>query len=181
MSLKDDIGFLVIGLAEYYDKELTIAQVDMYVQDLIDIPPADLLRAIRLYRNDSRNDRFPLPSKLRGTIQIPDDQRARDAVARILTAISTFGNYRNSEAKEFIGELGWEIVKLNGGWEETCRSISDDNKGIVLAQWRELGITLIAKHRLGLDDQKPALEFKSKGSLNSLGDILNTITKENNG
>jgi len=162
MNLRFEISKIVVGLAEYFEKKLTDTQMAMYVEDLIDVNPTDLMRAVRLYRMDSRNDRFPLPAKLKAMIQLPDDQRSRDAAARILTAISRIGNYRNQDAKEFIGELGWEIVKLQGGWEETCRSITEDNKGIILAQWRELGISLINKNRLGLMWENPTLEFKPK-------------------
>lgn len=174
MSLKTDVAMMVLGLAEYYDKTLTDTQLDMYVEDLIEIPPPDLMRAIRLYRNDARNAFFPIPAKLKGMIVLPDDQRARDAVALVMTAIARIGNYRTKDAQEFIGELGWEVVKLQGGWEEVCRSVTDDNKGIIQAQWRELAISLINKNRLGMRDEKPTLEFKPKGNpeLDKLSDLV---------
>ena len=174
MSLRTDIATIVMGLAEYYEKTLTDTQLAMYVEDLMDISPEDLLRAVRLYRRDGKNDRFPLPTKLRATLQPPDDQRARDAVALIMTAICRIGNYRTKDAQAFIGELGWEVVKLQGGWEVVC-SISEADKGMLQAQWRELAISLLNKHRLGISGEAPTLEFKQKktGQLEALGPMLN--------
>lgn len=174
MSLRTEIAKIIIGLAEYYEKELTETQLAMYIEDLLELSPQDLLRAVRLYRNHSNHDRFPLPNKLKAMIEPPIDQRARDAVARILTAISRIGPYRSSEAKEFIGELGWEIVKLQGGWEELCTSLNDNNKPNLQAQWRELGITLINKEKMGLTNEKPVLSFKPKqnGQLENIGKLF---------
>lgn len=162
MTHRQQIAKALLGLAEYYDKQLTKNQIDMYVQDLSDLALEDLIRAVELYRKDARNDRFPLPAKLKGTIQPPDDQRARDAVGLVLTAVSRIGPYRDSDAREFIGELGWKVVKMQGGWEEVCNSLTNDNKPILSAQWRELAVSLINKTRIGIIDEKPGLEFKSK-------------------
>ena len=37
---------------------------------------------------------------------------------RIVRGMQLFGAYKNEEAKEFIGELGWKVVQYNGGWQE---------------------------------------------------------------
>lgn len=171
--MRREIAKVVINLAEYYEKTLTDNQMEMYIQDLSDIPFPELLRAVELYRQDPKNDRFPLPAKLRAIIQLPDDQKARDGVSRILSAISRIGPYRTKDAQEYIGELGWAVVKLQGGWEETCTSLTNDNRGTLMAQWRELAVSLLNKKRLGFGDEPPTLEFKSKGSgLESLGNMI---------
>lgn len=179
MNPRIEVGKIVIGLAEYYEKQITPSQLDMYVDDLMEIDPPDLLQAIRIYRKDPKNDKFPLPGKLIGMIRLPDDQKARDAVARIMTAIARIGNYRTADAQAFVGELGWEVVKLQGGWEDVCKGITDDNKGILQAQWRELAISLLNKHRLGLTNEAPTLEFRPKktGSLENLGSMIQLPTK----
>ena len=39
---------------------------------------------------------------------------------RIVRGMQLFGAYKNEEAKEFIGKLGWKVVQNNGGWQEMC-------------------------------------------------------------
>ncbi|WP_397602124.1 hypothetical protein [Silvanigrella sp.] len=39
---------------------------------------------------------------------------------RIVRGMQLFGAYKNEEAKEYVGELGWKIVQNNGGWQEMC-------------------------------------------------------------
>ncbi|MBX9837516.1 MAG: hypothetical protein K2X69_04270 [Silvanigrellaceae bacterium] len=39
---------------------------------------------------------------------------------RIVRGMQLFGAYKNEEAKEFVGELGWKVVQNNGGWQEMC-------------------------------------------------------------
>lgn len=179
MNPKLDIARIVIGLAEYYDKKLTPTQLDMYAEDLMELGASKLVQAVRLYRNDGRNDKFPLPSKLKAMVELQPDQQARDAVARIMTAISRIGPYQNAVAREFIGDLGWSVVTLQGGWEEVVKGVKDDNKGILNAQWRELAISLIKKNQLGLMDEKPGLEFKhsNPGQLKSFAGVLLDIRK----
>ncbi len=173
MNQRIEIGKLVIGLAEYYEKQLTTSQLDMYVDDLMEISPVELLQAIRAYRRDPKNVFFPKPAQLIASIRQPDEQRARDAVARILTAISRIGIYRMNDAQAYVGELGWEVVRLQGGWEEVCKSITDENKAILQAQWRELAVSLINKERLGLTGEAPTLQFKPKtSSLESLSGMI---------
>lgn len=174
MIVNREVGRLIIELAEYYDKQLTANQIDMYVRDLSDIPMQDLYRAVDLYRRDPKNERFPLPAKLRGMIQLPDDQKARDAVGRILTAISRIGPYRDKDAQDYVGELGWAVVKQQGGWEEVCQTLTNDNKGTLMAQWRELAISLMNKERLGFGNEAPSLGFKPKkpGQLEGLAGLI---------
>lgn len=164
MSYRTDVARVVTGLAEYYNKTLTETQLSMYVEDLMDLSPEDLVRACRMYRQDPKHEWFPLPNKIKAMLYLPDDQRARESVARILTAVSRIGPYNSRQAREMIGELGWEVVKLQGGWEEICQTLSDENKGILQAQWRDLAISLVNRNRIRVSEETAALEFKFKPS-----------------
>lgn len=63
------IAQIIVGLAEYYGLTISKNQIAMYVQDLISVNPIDLEKAVYLYRNDSKNEKFPIPAKLKAIIQ----------------------------------------------------------------------------------------------------------------
>ena len=65
MKHREQISRIVAGLAEYYDKHLSVSQLAMYVEDLAGMDLERLAQAVREYRADPKNDRFPLPAKLR--------------------------------------------------------------------------------------------------------------------
>lgn len=139
MEKRVEILKLIAALGEYYDKSLTPTQLAAYSEDLMCLEPAQLGQAILIYRNDPRNDRFPLPVKLKamiGAAVSPDDEGIQIA-GRILSAIASIGPYQVQRAREAIGELGWRVVQAEGGWEALCR-IENDDLPIRKAQWRNL-------------------------------------------
>ena len=179
MSQRDKVAKIVIALAEYYDKILSTTQLAMYVEDLVAIEPEDLIKAVRIYRNDPKNERFPLPAKLKAMV-VPantDEDQARDASARIIASVSKFGPYQEQRAKEYIGELGWLVVQRQGGWRATVEALTYDNQGQLQAQWRDLALSLARRSKLGLVDQAPELPQKNQGSLESFGVKLKLLTE----
>lgn len=144
MNKRAEIAKIIVALAEYYSRTLSTNQIAMYVEDLIDLEPQQLVDAVKKYRLDPKNEFFPLPVKLKamiGQASSPDDF-ARDAASRILAAVSKYGWNNPERARDYVGELGWEIVKRQGGWMNICESLTYDNKGIYQAQWRELAIAV---------------------------------------
>lgn len=156
MSKQAEIMKLVAALGEYYDKPLTPGQVAMYSQDLMGLSPEQLGQAILTYRNDPRNDRFPLPVKLKamaGLAVNPEDE-AIQISGRILGAIASIGPYQGQWARESIGEIGWQVVQMEGGWQTICE-IETDDIPIRKAQWRNLAKSLIEHPRRGLSPELP--------------------------
>ncbi len=188
----DLIGQIIFGLAEYYDKTLTDLQMEMYVEDLMDLDLQELKQAVRLYRNDPKNKFFPLPSALKGMLRPSDDSQAREAVSRIIYSLTHYGDpYGHSEdrtnrAKEYIGELGWLVVKRMGGWVHLSQAGEDDIGPIAQAQWRELANSIQTRDRLGMVDQPPMLpssqgkhvELESKSTSNTLPQVESTPAPE---
>lgn len=148
MNKLAEIMKLIAALGEYYDKALTPGQVAMYAQDLMVLEPEQLKQAILTYRNDPRNDRFPLPVKLKamvGAAVNPEDE-AIQISGRILGAIASVGPYQGQRARELIGEIGWQVVQMEGGWQTICE-IETDDIPIRKAQWRNLAKSLIEHPR----------------------------------
>lgn len=139
MNKRQEIAKLIAALGEYYDKPLTTTQIAAYSEDLIDLEPAQLAEAIKKYRNDPRNDRFPLPVKLKAAVGLslnPEDEAVRIS-GMILKAIANVGPYEPARARMMIGEIGWQVVQCEGGWEAICE-VSTDDVPIRKAQWRNL-------------------------------------------
>lgn len=142
MNKQAEIMKLVSALGEYYRVPLTPGQVAMYSQDLMALEPEQLAQAINTYRNDPRNDRFPLPVKLKAMVGLainPEDEAVQIS-GRILGAIAAIGPYRSQDAREAIGEVGWQVVQAEGGWQTICEVQTDDIP-IRKAQWRNLAKT----------------------------------------
>jgi len=156
MTKLAEIMKLVSALGEYYDKSLTPGQLAMYSQDLMAMEPEQLALAINTYRNDPRNDRFPLPVKLKSMVGLainPEDE-AIQISGRILGAIASVGPYRSQEAREAIGEIGWQVVQAEGGWQTICE-IQTDDIPIRKAQWRQLAKTFCERNSRNTMPQLP--------------------------
>jgi hypothetical protein len=175
---------LVIGMSAYYGQTYPDDAIRLYVSDLVDLPYDDVVRAMGEVRRDPKTTRMPLPAVIRDRLQPADtlESNARESASRIATAVSRIGPYRTAEAKAYIGELGWEVVKRQGGWEETCAALTYDNATTLQAQWRELAISLGRRARIGLLDTPPSLPKPSGGSpsgqLRSFAGLLSHLKPE---
>lgn len=119
---RSKIGTTIAHMAQYYGKAVTKEVIAMMVLDLEDLSVAAVLEAFNAYRRDPRNRFFPLPAQVRELINPTPtpEQIAREAVSRVQEAISRFGYCNSEQAKSFIGELGWGVVKSYGGWSSVC-------------------------------------------------------------
>jgi hypothetical protein len=148
------IAGIVAGLAEYYDKTLSPSQLAMYSDDLSELEPQALALAVKRYRTDPKNDRFPLPARLKSMVQVQfdPDSEAAEAVSRIMAAIGRIGPYRESDARAAVGELGWAVVTQEGGWAHVCTLVTNENIGTLRAQWKTLAKVKYERARAGLTE-----------------------------
>lgn len=145
-------------LAEYYFQNLTENQVVMYARDLMVLSLEEVEKAVKIYRTDVSNEKFPLPSKLL-EIARPSKENPREVgvevASRIIKAIRKKGytwswedsyrpyeNFKDAFIAE-VGELAWEVVNLNGGWQSLCES--DIDEGVLTAQLRDRAAALYSK------------------------------------
>ena len=104
-------------------------------------------------------DHFPSISDLNnelgnGGTTLEED--SREAAARIIAAVSRYGYNNPKEAEEYIGELGWHVVKLSGGWVNVCESLTNSNTPQLSSQYRSLALAQ-AKKSLSGRTKPPAL------------------------
>lgn len=163
-------GILAIT-ALYYGHKLEDEVLVAYAEDLRDLPLPAVAHAIHEMKRDPKVRRCPIPADIRSRIQPgnTDEDLAKEAAARIVAAVARFGHPGWDRAREFIGEVGAEVVKLQGGWEETCRVLTYDNQGTLQAQWRDLALSQIRKARAGNLGETPRLpEGPAKDRLEQL-------------
>lgn len=151
---------LFVAMAAYYGHDIADAALQLYVEDLSDLEIGAIKYTLTQMRRDPKVRRMPLPAEIREMIrpaQISDDDQAREAAARILTAISRFGWNNHERARAYVGELGWAVVQAQGGWMQLCEEVTDSRVGTYQAQWRDLAASIQRRSRAGQYGEAPSL------------------------
>jgi hypothetical protein len=172
---------LIVATAMYYGHALPDQVLALYLEDLADLPFAAVVDAIKEARRDPKTTRFPLPAVIRAKIAPveSDDDLAIEAVSRVVAAVSRYGWCNSERARDFVGELGWRVVEMEGGWKTVCETLTQDNIGTLRAQWRNLARSSITRGKAGTLDVAPRLpEPKRGGELIRLGESMRKLTKE---
>lgn len=131
----------LIACAAYYQRPFPDAVLAMYVEDLEDLDFEKVMEALKVYRRDPRNRAMPLPAQIRDilTPAVTHAQVGREVSALILEAITKFGYANSADAQEYIGSIGWSIVKSFGGWNYLCTNMGVTiQPGMFIAQCREM-------------------------------------------
>lgn len=152
---------LVIQNLMYYDAPIAEVKVKLFAADLADLELADLERALVNFRREPGRRMMPMPSDIRHKIKpvlVSDEALCIEAVARIVQALSSYGPYRHDDAKNHIGQLGWEIVLRQGGWQEVCTSVGVENPiGVFQSQAVKIGKSILEQSRAGTLGTAPAI------------------------
>ena len=150
---KQHLKALLVAMALYYGQEIADAALGLYVEDLEDLALADVQRVLRELRRDPKTTRMPLPAVVRARIvpeAMSDEDLAIEAVNRIFEAVARWGWNNAARAKLMIGELGWKVVEMDGGWLTVCQELTEDNKGTFRAQWKGLALVQIRRAKAGI-------------------------------
>lgn len=126
-------------------------------------------------------DEFPslrMLLKLTGEHSFDGDSDPRDAASRIISAVSKYGYNNVNEAKEYIGELGWETMKrYAGSWSNFCDFLNSENISAIQAQLRELCKTVGNKLERG-EISPPGLPSPEKSYVGKILAGLCNSTKQ---
>ena len=139
--------FLWANIADYYRISLTKNTIRMYAEDTSHIDSADIYKVFKAYRNSKNSTYMPRPHQLIELLNPTPEtgDLAIEASAAIWNAISRWGYSNPDLAKEQMGELAWQVVERDGGWQRVCADSSENNKIALKAQWRELAKALLHK------------------------------------
>jgi hypothetical protein len=185
-----------MDLADFYGYSPTERQVELYGEVLSRFPYDIVRDCMKSYMTNPKNHHFPIPPHKIITERYPElappepikapgaEEEAKIVAGNILTAISRFGSYQSSKAREFLGEVGWEVVKRQGGWLAVCEMVDNKNQGMVQAQWRELALSVIKMSSVGRLQEAPSLPESRHTPqigqpLRSLGDLMALRPPEN--
>lgn len=170
--MKNEIATTWIQLAILTGRQLNQSTVDILLRAVEDLPQQEVLNILNKWPETDTN--FPLPAHIRAKI-FPVKNEGDDileSVNRALTAVSRFGYCNSEDAKNYIGELGWEIVTGMGGWYHICEILGRETpEGVMRKQMLDYGQTVWKRVKLGEHNEPPRLP----NPVNKLAPILKSI------
>lgn len=164
MSGAKIIAFLAL-LAEQSGENVSPARIEFMARKLLPFDHERVCNALEGLLETAR--RFPTVAEIKSAMGVndaSDADKGREAAERIYAAICRFGSQMKlwDEIKAFIGPIGVEVVKMQGGWLQLCETTTNDNSPTLKAQWRELAEVLVRKNVAG-DYNAPQFPSLSAG------------------
>jgi len=177
--MSQEIKRVILEEAAMYNSQLSELTLRMWSQEYQNIPPEKLREAYRSIRKGRRQ--IPLPADVFDALkpEAAPEAQAIESVNRILLAINRFGYPNPTEAKEFIGELGWLVVKDYGGWDSLCANMGVEySEQTFRAQAREsikskmnLAKAGVLNQPIGLPGSSDPEKLETRKGLLSLADL----------
>ena len=165
MTTRSDLIKALLVTAELYQKPFSDAAARLLVEDLAGFRIEDTLAALATCRRELRY--FPTVSEIVARIPgaaLSPAHEAQLIAGRILKAITYMGPYKSLEAQHEIGPIGWEIVRMSGGWSSLCE-MTDKDIAIQRSQWAKIGESLLMKRWTPASperqiESKPTIQIK---------------------
>jgi hypothetical protein len=158
----NSIARMLIDMAKFYNYDLDKRQLELYVDVLGKFDPEMVLRAGREYVTNLKNNKFPMPphSIMAPYVRDADPRSLAIAtVGRIKEAIARYGWPKPDQARDHIGEAGWQHIERCGGWQAICEKPElNIHEANVHAQMRDAIEADIKLGNAGFDLSRPAIE-----------------------
>ncbi|OFZ18520.1 MAG: hypothetical protein A2X94_00835 [Bdellovibrionales bacterium GWB1_55_8] len=177
------IKALIVQTSAYFGQKFEDHVVQMFAEDLADLPVEKVASALKELRRDPKTTRFPLPAAIRAVAKptLVPEHEAIEAASRIIAAVARIGSYRSDDARQEVGELAWAIVQSEGGWENVCQMLTHDNLSILRAQWKHLAVSKLAQAKGGQFTAQSRLSLRQESRIPEvLPDSEKLHFKENN-
>jgi hypothetical protein len=169
----------IVMTAEYYGRQLSETVLEMYAEDLADLPADRVCVGYQQYRRNPTNKTFPLPAQIRELVApeqfVAVETQAREIAARIMGAIPKFGWANPKEAQVFIGPEGWACVSRAGGWRYLCENTNARQAPMMQAQFRDQLEGSLRYGTHAVEKSIGALPSSEARGLESAGDILTRV------
>jgi hypothetical protein len=169
-EIEKKITTAVVMTAKNAGKPLDDFGLDIYVECLMPLP---LDRVLVCLRDGFKTGKLPTIQDIENfaTARPNETDSVQEAVARICSSISRFGSPNSDRAREFIGELGWQIVERFGGWQLVCDVPDMQALNVLRAQMIKLGASVWNRAKLGIQSA-PELPTPERYGLTSAGDLM---------
>jgi hypothetical protein len=124
------------------------------------------------------NDRMPSIGDLAGRCapEILERDTAVEVSARIWAAIGKFGWNNSTDARDWIGEVGWYVVETNGGWSRLCGTAQEKDVGTWKAQLRDHAAAALRRHKAGVLGNAP--KFGEVAGSNRVAALVGDVIKK---
>ena len=163
-------------LAGTCDHRLAPVMIELYDRALRKFGYERAVAAVEAAIMERRGqDRMPSIGDLvsRCSPEILERDTAVEVSARIWSAIGKFGWPGELDARGWIGEVGWYVVQVNGGWERLCRTAQEKDVGTWKAQLRDHAAAAIRRHKAGVLGSAPGFGELPNSKLAALvGDVI---------
>lgn len=177
--MKTKLKYTIALTASYYGRDLADEVLTMYAEDLSDLDPAACIAAYQNWRRNPKHSRMPFPAEIREIIAPSENpqEEAREAASRIIGAVPKFGWCNPQEARDHIGELGWQVVEMQGGWTAVCEGMNARQTPNLQAQYRDLAESIYRKSQRGIFGAPPSLPPgpRGDGGLARIGDVMGIL------
>lgn len=159
MATTNDLLLLLAVMAEQSGEPVSEMRIEMVARRLEPLGIDAVCQALEKLVDSSR--RFPTVAEVKaamGLTDISDEDRAREVGERIYAGIARFGSLlpgsasaarRWQEIEAFLGPIGTEVVRMQGGWNALCELATNANAPTLKSQWRELAGVLVRKAKAG--------------------------------
>ncbi len=166
MASEAHVLMLLAALAEQCGEQVMEARLEFMTRRLLALN--DLPRVCEALEGLLETaKRFPTVGDIKdamGMRPASDESLAAEAATRILGAISKYGSQQYGSGRDcfavqqaFIGEIGWHVVNISGGWQFICDSTDNENMLTAKAQWRGMALAAVQSAKRGTLDLAPAL------------------------
>jgi len=110
-------GRLMLEAAEAAGAKVSEARIRIYAADLADLPPEQLVAAVRRVRREGSGF-FPSVAEIRRQCEASPDDAALLAWTALEQAAATVGGYRSVELEDTVAAAA--LVQVFGSWPEWC-------------------------------------------------------------
>lgn len=147
------------SLGRLFGKQIDPEMAELMFMSVSDLPLDAVLSSLRAW--PSHNRAFPMPADIRASIEgvkpkAADEKDEGLVIAnKIWACVVKHGHPWPGRAKAELGERGWAIVEMLGGWVSLCQTLSEDTRGTFIAQTRDL---VAADSRVNRPEATPGLE-----------------------
>lgn len=130
-------------------------------------------KALTILMNEVKSWQMPTPKQITDKIEMKASplEAANQIVGKIFESVSRFGYMQATETKEYVGTIGWEVIKQFGGWSHICQELGLSlDKASSRAQMRDLALSLLNKGSSAIT----SLEYEDKKQIPAFIKLLSS-------
>jgi hypothetical protein len=183
LNKKLELSKVIKSVASIYNKSLDIGAIEMMIDLFEGYELEKIKSAYKHFMSTAKASHFPMPGQIIEILNpsLSTEAKANQIARMIPEAILKFGYPNPTEAKAYIGEIGWQIVQSKGGWFDVCNYHGDVwDAGTFHAQARDSAKAIIEASALGLHRQAIGYSEKNQFAIenNSIKKLTASIQKD---